>query len=138
MMSTPYFLSQLFRLHIDSLSVIMQKYGSFPFSELTISHFSSGWYMQSILNPKGAMIMSLEKDIEKFIQNVAKDIPENLRRVMEEETARLVQSGIAQKSLKTGDKAPNFSLPNGTGQILSSAELLAKGPLVVNFYRGGW
>ena len=31
-----------------------------------------------------------------------------------------------------------FLGPNGAGKTVSSADLLAKGPLVVSFYRGGW
>jgi len=33
---------------------------------------------------------------------------------------------------------PGFLLPNAEGSLVSSAELLAKGPLVVTFFRGGW
>lgn len=50
----------------------------------------------------------------------------------------LIASGAEEKALKIGDTAPTFSLPNPTGELVSSAELLAKGPLVVSFYRGVW
>lgn len=50
----------------------------------------------------------------------------------------LIASGTEEKALKIGDTAPTFSLPNPTGELVSSAELLAKGPLVVSFYRGVW
>jgi peroxiredoxin len=40
--------------------------------------------------------------------------------------------------LKTGNHAPDFSLPNPAGRPVSLAGLLRGGPAVVTFYRGGW
>lgn len=40
--------------------------------------------------------------------------------------------------LKAGDKMPDFSLPGTDGSLISSAALLARGPLIVTFYRGIW
>ncbi len=37
-----------------------------------------------------------------------------------------------------GDSLPPFQLPDENGRLLSSAELLASGPLVVSFNRGNW
>ena len=33
---------------------------------------------------------------------------------------------------------PGFLLPSAEGRLVDSGELLAKGPLVVTFFRGGW
>jgi len=82
--------------------------------------------------------MSLREDIQKFLAQFLKQVPEDIQKVMEEEAERLAQSGIDEKSLKAGDKAPTFSLPNIFGKDISSQALLARGPLVVSFYRGGW
>jgi peroxiredoxin len=49
----------------------------------------------------------------------------------------LEESGVAQ-GLKTGDHAPNFTLPDATGKIVSLSETLTKGPAILTFYRGGW
>lgn len=40
--------------------------------------------------------------------------------------------------LKKGDKAPEFSLSNQTGDTLSLSDLLQKGKTVLVFYRGAW
>lgn len=40
--------------------------------------------------------------------------------------------------LKVGDKAPDFSLPNGDGKEVRLSELTSKGPLLLVFYRGYW
>ena len=50
----------------------------------------------------------------------------------------LIASGAPDRALKVGDIAPEFTLPDPDGNPVSSRELLAKGPLVVSFYRGVW
>jgi len=58
--------------------------------------------------------------------------------IMHRATEELRQSGLAERALKTGDRAPAFILNNQDGNSISSAELLAKGPLVITFFRGHW
>jgi peroxiredoxin len=53
-------------------------------------------------------------------------------------TAELIASGQALSAKKAGDKAPEFTLNDPDGHAVSSATVLAKGPLVVSFYRGTW
>ncbi len=57
---------------------------------------------------------------------------------MQRATAELIASGQALRAKKAGDKAPEFTLNDPDGRAVSSATLLAKGPLVVSFYRGAW
>lgn len=52
--------------------------------------------------------------------------------------AELIASGAPGRALKAGDVAPVFSLPDPDGNLVSSADLLVKGPLVLTFYRGVW
>ncbi|MHC4852952.1 MAG: protein kinase domain-containing protein [Planctomycetota bacterium] len=47
-------------------------------------------------------------------------------------------SRVLSRSLKRGDKVPHFELTGMNGERLSSNELLARGPLVISFYRGAW
>src|SRR6516225_8347623 len=42
------------------------------------------------------------------------------------------------RPLGAGDRAPTFMLPDPDNVMISSAELLENGPLVVTFYRGIW
>lgn len=49
-----------------------------------------------------------------------------------------IAAGIAERALKVGDAAPGFTLSDCENRSCSSAALLAKGPLVVSFYRGIW
>ena len=52
--------------------------------------------------------------------------------------AELFASGIEDHILPVGARAPEFSLPNTTGRLVHSSDLLALGPLVINFFRGRW
>lgn len=51
---------------------------------------------------------------------------------------RLIEAESANGALKVGDKCPPFAMPSADGAIVTSAELLARGPLVLSFYRGAW
>lgn len=47
-------------------------------------------------------------------------------------------AGVGEGALKAGDACPDFALASAEGRIVTLAELLAKGPLVLSFYRGKW
>ncbi len=47
-------------------------------------------------------------------------------------------SGIYERAVKTGAKAPDFTLNNAQGEPTRLGELLKKGPVVLTWYRGGW
>jgi len=64
--------------------------------------------------------------------------PSWVHELMHRATAELIASGAAERALKAGDRAPEFTLKDADGRDMSSRELLAKGPLVVTFYRGIW
>ena len=65
-------------------------------------------------------------------------VPPSVVETMHRATAELIASGAADRALKVGDKAPDFTLNDSNGALVSSADLLARGPLVVSFYRGVW
>jgi peroxiredoxin len=50
----------------------------------------------------------------------------------------LAESGLLERALKVGGKAPAFTLKNVHGREVSLRSLLDRGPAVVSFYRGGW
>ena len=47
-------------------------------------------------------------------------------------------TGILERTLKVGDRAPEFTLRGTGGECVSSKEMLARGPLILSFYRGKW
>lgn len=64
--------------------------------------------------------------------------PAEIHPIMARATAELIASGQAGRALKAGDQAPAFTLNDPDGKPVSSAELLAQGPLILSFYRGVW
>jgi peroxiredoxin len=58
--------------------------------------------------------------------------------VGERAVEELFASGIESRILPVGAKAPAFTLPDGAGRPVRSEDLLALGPLVLNFFRGRW
>lgn len=51
----------------------------------------------------------------------------------------LLATGIESRILQPGAAAPPFTLPDAlTGKLIRSTDLLALGPVIVNFFRGRW
>jgi hypothetical protein len=87
---------------------------------------------------KEAKSMSLKETLDSTrAASAARRGPE-IRAIMERATTDLRASGILEKAAAVGQTAPSFSAPNHDGRIVASKELLAKGPLVVSFFRGAW
>jgi peroxiredoxin len=87
--------------------------------------------------------MSLQEKLDAFKADFEAgkppyNVPRSVIETMHRATAELIASGLASRAKKAGDVAPSFSLRDGDGNVVSSAELLKKGPLVVSFYRGVW
>lgn len=64
--------------------------------------------------------------------------PAHIHEVMHRATHQLIASHAADKALKVGATAPDFSLKDSDGQAIALADLLRSGPLILTFYRGVW
>ena len=82
--------------------------------------------------------MRLQDQINLFNKKALANLPAETLAIMAKATRDLAASGIVARALAKGDAMPPFSLPNVRGGIVSSTELLSKGPLVVSFFRGSW
>jgi len=82
--------------------------------------------------------MSLKEDLAalrtRLEGNRSPDVVKTMHRAVDE----LRESGAAARILKAGQRAPVFALPNANEELVESRRLLARGPLVVTFYRGRW
>jgi peroxiredoxin len=47
-------------------------------------------------------------------------------------------SRSSSASLRQGDEAPHFTLPNQKGEPVSLGAALARGPVLLGFHRGTW
>jgi peroxiredoxin len=83
--------------------------------------------------------MSLQDKLDALrTEFETKMAPTEVVAVMHRVTDELIASGQAERALRAGDRAPSFTLPDADSKLVSSTDLLAKGPLVVTFYRGAW
>ena len=81
---------------------------------------------------------TLREQIEAFQAQSASWVSPEVQERSKARRAQLVESGIADKSLKTGETAPDFTLPDAYGKAVTLSALLAHGPVVLTFYRGDW
>ena len=82
--------------------------------------------------------MNLTQELNAFKTKFKANQPEEIKTVMAEAATDLINTQLAEKSLSTGDKMPNFSLPNAVGKEVTLESLLTQGAVVISFYRGGW
>jgi peroxiredoxin len=82
---------------------------------------------------------SLQDRLDRITQNTRALVQPERLAVSEKATEDLFNTGIEERALKVGALAPAFTLEDAlTHKPVSSADLLALGPLVVNFFRGRW
>jgi hypothetical protein len=81
---------------------------------------------------------SLNAELNAFKAACAREWPSEAFALVNQTLADLAQTGIREAVLKAGDVAPSFTLPDREGRLVHSQALLAKGPLVLVFYRGMW
>ena len=82
--------------------------------------------------------MNLTQELNAYKTKFKANQPEEIKSVMAKATTDLINTPIAENSLSKGDKIDNFSLPNAVGKEVTLQSLLAKGAVVISFYRGGW
>ncbi len=69
---------------------------------------------------------------------IEKLVPPELTAVHRQVVEDLRKSGIVERSLQPGAKAPDFTLPDQNGKLVSSTELLQHRRLILCFIRGRW
>jgi hypothetical protein len=82
--------------------------------------------------------MTLQDKLDAMRTAAKTRIPPEAHTIMQRSIDDLRASGILNRIRKVGERAPEFSLPNATGRLVSLQDLLARGPVVLSFYRGRW
>jgi hypothetical protein len=82
--------------------------------------------------------MTLRQQLDAIREKSRARIPEEARRVMERAIEDLRRAGAPERVVKIGELAPEFALPNAAGREVRLAELRARGPVVLSFFRGRW
>ncbi len=84
------------------------------------------------------MSQTLSEQLEEYRAGWMQRVPADRRAMMERHIRHLAETGFGQRAKQVGDRAPPIVLPDAHGRSFDVASLLAKGPVVVTFYRGGW
>lgn len=81
--------------------------------------------------------MALQDELDEQWRRTRERLPK-VRDAYERLVRDLAQSGLVDGARKAGEEMPDFELPSVEGRLLGLSELLARGPLVMSFFRGGW
>jgi hypothetical protein len=82
--------------------------------------------------------MSLEAKLAAIRQAAKTRIPPEIQAVMQRSIEDLRAGGIMERIVPVGRPAPAFTLPDAEGRPVALADLVARGPVVLSFYRGRW
>ncbi len=81
---------------------------------------------------------SLQAQLDATNQHAKAVLPAEITDVFAADAAAMSDPEYTARALREGAQAPPFTLPNAAGQPVNLGELLARGPVVVTFYRGAW
>ena len=88
---------------------------------------------------KTGVASSLQDRLDSITTNTRKLVQPARLALSERAIEDLFATGIEQRALQPGDRAPEFELIDApTRKPVRSADLLSLGPVVVNFFRGRW
>ena len=80
----------------------------------------------------------LQDRLDAIRKGFEKKAPAEAIAVMHRATADLAERVRKDPGPGAGELAPSFKLPDQDGNLVDSAELLARGPLVLTLFRGHW
>ena len=83
-------------------------------------------------------MFSLQDRLDAITEQTRKLVQPERLAPGERAVAELFATGIEDRILPVGAQAPAFALEDGSGRTVHSSDLLALGPLVINFFRGRW
>ena len=81
--------------------------------------------------------MGLQQQLDAFKAEFARTAPAGRPALYETKIEELRASFALERAIRTGDQAPDFTLPDPQGRA-SRLPPAGAGPAVVTFYRGGW
>jgi len=63
--------------------------------------------------------MKLQEELKNLSINMQSMLTDEIKDLMQKNALDLINSGIRENALKTGDKIPDFILPNATGKKIN-------------------
>lgn len=80
----------------------------------------------------------LKDQLDQITENTRALVQPERMAVVDRAVEELFTSGIEERILPVGAQAPAFELPDASGRMVRSEDLLALGPLLISFFRGRW
>lgn len=84
------------------------------------------------------MSATIREQSDQFKAVAAKRLPPELLEVFDRSVEHFLAEGVPAEAIKVGDRLAAFTLDDATGKPVSLDQLVAAGPAVIAFYRGGW
>lgn len=81
---------------------------------------------------------TLQDQLDEITAKTRELVPAARLAMSERSVEELFATGIEERILPVGSLAPEFALRDATGRIIRSQDMLALGPLIINFFRGRW
>ena len=110
-------------------------------SELGSDVLHSSWTIQSTTTTTmgtNAMSPTIQEQSDQLQAASAGRLPAEVAAAFARDRAGLRERGKPVDAVSPGDLLEDFTLPDVTGKDVSLSELVADGPAVLVFYRGGW
>ena len=81
---------------------------------------------------------TLHDQLDEITANTRQLVQAERLAISERSVEELFATGIEDRILPVGSLAPEFALKDENGRLVRSQDMLALGPLVINFFRGRW
>ena len=82
--------------------------------------------------------MSLNDKLNAVKEEFSKTAPQEALKTIGAAIGNLMESGFMDRAPKVGEAMPLFELADSEDRLMSSADLISSGPMVLHFYRGVW
>jgi peroxiredoxin len=92
--------------------------------------------MSAFVSPNSAT--TFQQELAATAQHLATVLPASAAQTIDTGIDQVAAAGLTRHALSAGQLAPNFTLPDASGQPQTLATLLQQGPVVLSFYRGNW
>ncbi len=80
----------------------------------------------------------LQEQLDEITANTRALVQPERLAISEQAVSDLFASGAETRILQAGSQAPAFALPDFSGKLVRSSDLLSLGPLIISFFRGRW
>jgi peroxiredoxin len=84
------------------------------------------------------MPATIREQSDQLKAAAAKSLPADVLATFDHHASALAEDGVPARAVKAGDQLEPFTLTDATGQPVALDQLVADGPAVIVFYRGGW